>query len=352
MTFSDRLDFDLLRDLFGVGPGESDRAVIRAAANISSQLPQLVISVAAREGMPIGTGSADALRRARARADHYDLLYKEITAEVPARVRKGRSIAACYPPDLVRSSADIDLLVPDEATLWAAALAVCGREDVERIEVALIRHGDRTHVVLGLAWPTEDPLLDRDLRVELSTLALAGDHPRVPPSPDLPADETLADLLCIADERFSREFTVRDVLDTLMVFDHRPPRPDELAKAAAERAPELVELMEKALAVAETTVLAECVAALRAPADAELLRRSPAPADTPRAVVERLARGLPVYGLLLRETRRDWPASRLHEVDGLHLLCTPIADFLMVGSELVAEEDYHAAMRALEVCQP
>ncbi|HTI27395.1 MAG TPA: hypothetical protein VL652_40810 [Kutzneria sp.] len=352
MTFSDRLDFDLLRDLFGVRPGESDRAVIRAAATISSQLPQLVISVAAREGMPIGTGSADELRRARARADHYDLLYKEITAEVPARVLKGRSIAGCYPSDLVRPSADIDLLVPDEAALWAAALVVCGREDVERIEVALIRHGDRTHVVLGLAWPTEDPLLDRDLKVELSTLPLAGDYRWVPPSVDLPADATLADLLCIAEERFSREFTVRDVLDALMVFDHRPPQPDELAKVATERAPELLELLTKAHDVAESAVLADCVEAVRAPADAELLRRAPAPAETPRTVVERLANGLPVYGLLLRETRRDWPESRLHEVDGLHLLCTPIADFLMVGGEVVAEEDYHAAMRALEVCQP
>jgi len=349
MTFASDLNFDFLRELFGVGRGEDDRAVICAARDVSPLLLELVIAVAAREGVPIGSGSADELRRAHVRADHYDLLYTEIVEEVQARIVKGRSIAGCYPPDLVRPSADLHLLLPDETALWSAARVVCGREDVERIDVAILRRGGRTQVVLGLGWPTEDPLLDEDFDVELSTVALAGDYLRVPPAAALPEDDSLANLLCLADARFQREFTVKDVLDVLMVFDRRPPRPDELARVAVEwsRAPELAELLTLAHATLETLVLAECVERLRAPAKTELRRRPAVATDVPATVAGRLEHGLPVHGLLLGEARRDWPASRLRELNGRHLLRAPIGDFLLMGGGLDNEGDYQAAVLEL-----
>ncbi|MBU3862642.1 hypothetical protein KN815_00455, partial [Streptomyces sp. 4503] len=63
----------------------------------------------------------------------------------------------------------------------------------------------------------------------------------------------------------------------------------------------------------------------------------------------RLARELPVHGLLLRDAdRADWPVSRIETFAQGALLLTPLADFVLVGQELVSQELYQAALRALE----
>lgn len=350
MTFADRLDLGLLRDLLDVGEHETLRAMMRAAGTARPSLTQTVISVAARGEVPIGGGSADELRRARSRAVRYAALYREISAVTSARMLKGAAVARYYPSDLVRSSNDVDLLVPDEAALWKAARVVCGQAELTSANVALLQVDGRAHVVLGLSWESEDPLLDRDFRTEISTLALVGDYVRVRPRTTLPDSEPLAALMCLAEERFQREFGTRDVLDVLMMFDHTPPQPTEIAATATEyqRAPELLELLTAAHAVHDSPALAQCVEALREPAAAEERKRSASIPDVPPVVDARLAAGLPVYGLLLREARRDWPVSRLHDADGVHLLRTPVGDFLMVASDVVSLDDHEKALRELD----
>ncbi|MFJ8962757.1 hypothetical protein ACIRG5_25530 [Lentzea sp. NPDC102401] len=348
--FVDRLDLGLMRDLLGVGEHESDRAVVRAARSASPPLTQTVISVAARGKTPIGTGSTDELRRARSRAARYASLHEAISAVTPARMLKGSSIARFYPPGLVRAGNDVDLLVPDEVSLWKAARVVGDRAEITSADVSVLCLDGRAHLVLGLSWESEDPLLDRDFRAEISTLALVGDYLRVRPRTTLPDDGALAALVCLAEERFQREFGVRDVLDTLLMFDHHPPGPAEIAATAAEyqRAPELLELLTAALAVHDSPGLAQGVEALREPAATEERRRSAATPDVLPVVDARLAAGLPVYGLPLREARRDWPVSHLHRADGLHLLRTPVGDFLMVATEVVSPQDHEAALRELD----
>ncbi len=270
----------------------------------------------------------------------------------PIRILKGQSIAGFYPPDVVRPSADLDLLLADEASLWRAAGVVGDQVDVELIDVSLLRFDGVTHVLAGLSWPSDDPLLDRDNRVELTTIALVGDYVRVPPSVVLPADATLAALVCLAEERFQHEFTVKDVVDVVMLFDSGPPDPDRLADTAVEyfRAPELLELLARTAEHISSPLLEECVERLRAPAEEERRRRTGgSPVESvPPTVQGRLAAGLPVYGFLLRRARRDWSVSSLHRGEGLDLLRTPVADFLLVAGELVTEDDYHAALRELD----
>ncbi|QNP71074.1 hypothetical protein IAG44_17615 [Streptomyces roseirectus] len=299
---------DMLYRLLGVAEHESRRELIRRGRRVSPRLPQLLISAAAREGVALGSGASDELRRARARAGRYADLFDAVRAAVPGvRIAKGPSVARWYPPDLLRPVGDLDLSFATEDELWRAALTVTGRAPVEDIVLALTRHEGRTSVTLGLRWPAEDELLDRPYNVELSMVAFPGDPgSAVPPRRTLPADQTLADLLALAEERFQRPFHAKDAVDVLMILTHCPPPPATLAEAAAAHhlAPELLELLTYTQDGTQAPLDAFRTP-LHEPAAAELARREAAerPADPPTTVDARLDAGFPVAGLRLN--RRD-----------------------------------------------
>jgi hypothetical protein len=85
---------ETLYRLLDVAEHRSHRELVRRARNVSPRLPQLIVSAAARENVPLGTGTRDELRRARARAARYADLYDAVLAAVPAvRLTKGPSRA-------------------------------------------------------------------------------------------------------------------------------------------------------------------------------------------------------------------------------------------------------------------
>ncbi|MEU8825722.1 hypothetical protein [Streptomyces sp. NPDC048636] len=352
-----KLDLDTLRRLYGLSPDDSVRALVRRARSISQSQPQLVLSAAAAAGVPMGSGSRDVLHRAHLRAAGYAELFEAMADAADVRTVKGPSLAAHYPDAVVRPVGDLDVIAGSEADLWAAARVVCDRRVVPQIDLSLIPHADRVHVQLGLLWPTDDPMLDRDHNIEIGTLPYAGDFGTVCAIPELPSDPHYADLLALAEERFQRPFTPKDILDVIFLLEHMDLDVAVTARRVADhrRAPELAELLDLARPYDSWPELTGLFEALREPAEQErALRENTAatrPDPQPVEVQERLAVGLPVYGMALRShpphDRSGWRAARHEVVDGSHLLCTPIGDFLLVGGAIVSQESYSAALAAL-----
>jgi hypothetical protein len=351
------ITLDMLQELLQVPEHESRRELIRRARLVSPQLPQLIISAAAREGVTLGTGTRDELRRARQRARRYEELYDAVRDTVAVRLVKGPSLARWYPADLVRPVGDLDLVVTDEEQLWRAARTIRDRAPVDRVDLALEPHAGGTALTVGLLWPSEDELLDRPLDIEITTLPFPGDLGGVvPPRTTLPTDQNLADILSLAEERFQREFNAKDAVDVLMLLAHCPPDPAALAEAARGHhlAPELRELLAYTRERTGATLLDAFTGPLRESAEAELTRRAAErrepPADAPDTVDGRLLAGLPVQGMMLRRVT-DWTGplrARRREVDGVTLLHTPVADFLLVTEEIVTRDDYDTALRAVD----
>ncbi|AUG78258.1 hypothetical protein CFP65_3465 [Kitasatospora sp. MMS16-BH015] len=346
---------ELLRHLLGVEAHETARTLMRRAEQASSALPQLVVSAAVAEGLPIGSGSRDLLRRARERAARYAELYARLAAELPVRLVKGLSLGERYPAPLLRPVGDLDLVLPGEDELWRAAVLIAERVPLDRADLALSRDGDRTDLTLGLHWAAEDDFLDRPYNVELATLPF----PRTPGGPvsphrTLPAAPWPADLLSLAEERFQRPFHAKDVVDVLVLFA-APDRltPEALATAATGHhlAPELRELLAQTREGTEAEQLDPYLRALDAPAAAELAARQPAerPSQASATVEGRLAAGLPVYGMPLGTpaARPGLTRAHRHDAEGVCLLRTPIGDYLLVCGELVTQAAYDTALRVL-----
>ncbi|MBL1097948.1 hypothetical protein [Streptomyces coffeae] len=351
------LHLDTLRRLYGLSPDDGVRALVRGARSFAQSHTPLAISAAAAAGVPMGSGSRDELHRAHLRAAGYAELFDAMADAADIRTIKGPSLAAYYPESVVRPVGDLDVIAASEADLWAAARVVCARRDVDTIDLSLIPHADQKHVQLGLLWPTDDPMLERDHNIEIGTLPYAGDFGTVPAIPELPSDPRLADLLALAEERFQRPYSPKDILDVRFLLERTELDPVVTARLIAghRRAPELVELLELARPHASAPELTGLLEALREPAAHEralrentpITRSDPQPVD----VRERLDEGLPVYGMALRpdppQDRSGWRAARHEVVDGSHLLCTPIGDYLLVGEATVSHESYSAAMAAL-----
>ncbi|POX64462.1 hypothetical protein C3492_05365 [Streptomyces sp. Ru62] len=373
---ADPVDLPFLARLLEADDDTHPRALLRKARAVSTALPQLLLSAARRDGLALGTGAADELRRAGERADTYREVFAAVCADVSsATVRqvKGASLAAHYPEGLRRPVGDLDLVVDgDEEDLWRVVAAVTAYADLTDVDLALLHDGSRTHLVLSLSWPSPDALLDRDLRVEVSTLAFPGRHPDVPPRARLPEEPFVADLLSLAEEAFQRPFHARDVVDVLFLFGAPPEdsgRPDPSAVAAAagtlRLAPELLHLLTYSRDRVPPGVLGRLTAArldavtaaLRGPVATERARRAAVVSDRPAdclGIDDRLASGLPVHGMPLRHRPFDagLSPSRRHDFADGSLLRTPVADFLLVTGPLVAPEQYHSALRELDRIDP
>lgn len=344
------LDLALLHRLLGVPEHEGTYRLVRRAHHVSDTLSQLVVSLAVAEGAEAGSGSRDELRRARARAARYAELHAAVAASVAVRVVKGPSLAGHYPPGAVRPVGDLDLVVTGEAQLWQVARILC-EQGGEVAELTLLRHDERTHTVLAVRWPSPDPLMDEDLRVELSTAAFTGDLGAVPVRPELPADPLLADLLSVAEERFQRDFHGKDAVDLLVLLSTGQ-LDTKAVVAAAEAfhlAPELSALVELLSVNADHPQLEPLTAALAVPAAAETTRRDDFRPDgqQPKGVVARLAASLPVWGMPLSTQPRDQEQSRLQEYAGALVARTPLGDFLLAAGELVDPDQYAAVLAAL-----
>ncbi|GAA2531847.1 hypothetical protein [Pilimelia columellifera] len=362
------LTADTLYDLLEVNPEQPLRHLVHVARGVRGVFPPLVLSLAARDGATLGTGARDELRRMAERSTCYERLAQDLTSMDGVRVIKGPSLARHYPPELIRPVGDLDVVAPDEASLWRAAHRVLRKHPVTEVDLSVIRDGQRRHLLLSLWWPAADPLLDKGLRVEISTFAFAGEPGVVPLRSNLPDDQAVADLLALAEERFQRPFTAKDLIDlTYALTAPTAPDPDALALAADNYrlSPELLELGEAVLVhpALAPAVPAALLDRLRSLTPAEVARRGDrrpleqlAKAD--QSVEERLAQGLPAYGFSLSGAPRirDQKAMTWHDVGGIVIARTPVADFLMVTGEVVDPDRHDIALHWLnnqaELTQP
>ncbi|MBP0451129.1 hypothetical protein J5Y04_16495 [Kitasatospora sp. RG8] len=356
------LDLDNLRAMLGLDEDATPRAVVRAARPVSPGFAAVALSVAEADGHTLGSGSRDEVSRARGRIARYEQVAAAAARTGAARVVKGPSLARWYPRPLVRSMCDLDLLVPDEAALWRVVRGIAAEYSPDLLYVSVLARGPVRDLVATLCWPAPDPLLDADLKIEVATLVHAGDLRHVPVRAGAPTDPGVANLLALAEERFQHPFGVKDAIDVAVLLGS-PDAPDPAEVVAAAReyllAPELLELVE--YACARPRLLTEPAPALMEPlrdaARAETERRAGSTPVTPADgdgdgdgdVRRRMALGLPVHGLHLRDA--DHPGrqvARIEDFDSGVLLRAPVADFLLVGQELVDEQLYRAALAFLE----
>ncbi|MFF4486158.1 hypothetical protein ACFY0F_06600 [Streptomyces sp. NPDC001544] len=345
------LDLRLLHRLLEVPEHEGAYRLVRRAQQTSGTLAQLVVSVAAAEGAETGSGSRDLLERARLRADRYAELRGALTGCPGLRTVKGPSLAAHYPPDVRRPVGDLDVVAPDEAQLWRAALTLCSLGG-EPAELSLFTADGRLHVMVAVLWPSPDPLMEEEIRVELCTAAFAGDFAGVPVRPELPADQVLADLLSVAEERFQRSFHAKDAVDLLMLLEGGAATPAEMADAASayRLAPELLELTGLLGAAVDHPGTEPLRRALAGAAQDETARRAAARRSTPepeRPVAARLDAGCPVWGMPLNRATRSGNSCVLEHRAALPLARTPVGDYLLVADEVVDPGVYATALAAV-----
>lgn len=350
-----RIDLGLLRTLLSVSEDAPLWMIVDAARKKKSSLPPLILSMVEREGETLGSGSCDELRRTRNRHDTYVAVASTVTSNVPARIMKGPSIANCYPTGLVRPVGDLDLVVPDEETLWQAVDLVIGQHHSAEMYVTLFGHPDR-HILVTLEWPADDPFMDPDLTVEICTAAFPGDHGAVGIRPGLPHNQSLANLVALGEERFQRTFGVTDVLDVLVLGGTNLPAVNEIVATvdAYQLAPEIDELLGLAHEyIGATSILGDVATRLDDAVGPEQARRRQWVAQTVEPGMDRLeaalATGKSVGGLLLRRTDPE-PAMRrctTHNFMTGTILRTPVGDYLLSSEPVVTRAQYDAALAYL-----
>lgn len=346
------MDLALLYDVLDVPEENGPGHLLFEARKRHYTLPYLVLSVLARDGVPMSTAARGELDRARRRADYYRAALARVAAEEPLQVLKGPLLARSYPEDVLRPQGDLDLVTADEETLWRVVRLLLA-ERPEHVGVSVLGAPTR-HVVVTLSRPAEDPLLDPHLRFEVATAALVGDFEAVPIRTAMPDDPLTANLLALAEERFQRPFHPRDALDIHQLGRFDRPSITELVATVAEYhlAPELTELLEFAGRLVPLGVLAPLAEALETTAAAERERRATAPAapSPPTGATAALDDGRPLYGMQLRrhDEHAHWPLARVHRFGADALLLTPVGDYLLVTGEIVERDRYEAALRELD----
>lgn len=328
------VDLTTVDTLLGAAPGTPSWQVAAIAGRQRALATWL--STAAARGIPLSPAELSYLDRIRRRVTELHRVGEEMAAAHGLRVIKGPRIARHMPPGLLRQSGDADLVAPDESALWACVLDLRDRYDAVPQSITLLETPRRRHVLVVMKWPAEHAHLDKPMGADIATYSLVGDFDVVPIRVDLPADDDLAGLFCVAEERFQRKYRVKDLLDLLAlaeVLERRlGDRLTETVCAAADSlalAPELRRLVGKAADWAGISeAWQETLAALRPLARAEKARRRPG-----RAGVPRLRYGMPLDD-------RPGPASSITvhpRVDG-DVAQTPLGSCLLPGRSVITEE--------------
>jgi len=329
--------------------------LVYAARKDHRRLHTLLLSALAKEGVVLGSGARDELRRAYERDRDYQEVYRAVAETTQCRVLKGQRLAERYPAGLRRPVGDLDLVLPNEEALWAGLRRAQHMRDVSHILLAL--HGEGgCELTAEIHWPSEDNVLDGDASAEFNTAALPGNFGTVGPCAVLPEDEWTASLLGLAEERFQRPFGLRDVLDVHVLAASMSPAQTVVDTVRSYgREPEILELLTYADERLEIGQLRALKEALVQPARDEQARRNSSARETAvshdeKDVDLRLKSGLPVQAFLLRraEGRSTWTTARRHPFSRGWLYLTPVGDYLLCGGPVVARADYDSALKELE----
>ena len=211
----------------GLAADADDEALLTAARSAQHKLHITVLSARESAGHPLTIAQQAELAAYRDRQQVYRAAWSIVSAAAPhAQVVKGWTIGDHYPPGLLRSAGDLDVVCP-LGELWQAALALLD-EGWEVAAFTLFPAGPGSeldvsgwcHVLMELMRPADCDQIDEPYGVELRTADVATSI-RVPAwrpdGPPLPA--TAANVLALSAERWERQFRTRDIYD-LAILTH------------------------------------------------------------------------------------------------------------------------------------
>jgi hypothetical protein len=365
-------DRQAAHDRPGGAAGPADRSrLLDAAASERHKLGATLLSLWERDGVDLDGPSRAQLAAYRERRDCYQGVWDQVSKIAEdAYVLKGAALAAVYPPGVLRSAGDLDVVCPSIDGLWAVAAHLAGRGwEPAAFTVLPARPGDGVpwHVMVELVRPGPAEL-GEELAVGLTTVEVITRASQPPYQLARPPRSPLAaSAVALVAERWERALRSRDLLD-LALLSERLTGPDladlrdglartglwpewnALAGAVARQGWPCVQLPEARTRARRERIRRAVRAArrglrpMRLPAllaqrgvDRDTGRFGDLAADLAHRIgVERvLALGLPVFGVPVGEPGEPGdPAPRALELvrTGRHVLArTPVGSFLLTA---------------------
>jgi hypothetical protein len=217
-ALAERLDSGVVAGLVA-DAGPSREALYEAAR--PGRLHVLLASAWELEGGPVPPQARDELEFWRRQMTAYADVFAGL-ATLGLSAQKGPQLARLYPRGWLRQSTDLDLFAAGRAPVWdAARTLVADGWEVAALTV-LVAEGE-PGVTLEVGRPSDRPDLLREQKVELASLAFAGNQLGVPAvrtlGNDVPAESPVHQLVALVEERFQRPFRDRDVLDAALLLE-------------------------------------------------------------------------------------------------------------------------------------
>lgn len=213
---------DTVLALIDAAPGSDRDSLLRTARDGRHKLAGTLLSLWAVGGEDLTDGQAAELRTARERVDRYRRVWEELQEHAPdAFPLKGATIAALYPPGVLRSAGDLDVICPRHADLWACArhLLACGWELVA-FTVKPAHPGDTVSPHLGAEFRKPAPDTSQDpYAVGLFTAEIVTDvHGPARQLARPPGSAWTTSAVALVAERWERPFRSRDLLDLVLLL--------------------------------------------------------------------------------------------------------------------------------------
>jgi hypothetical protein len=294
------------------------------------------LSSAIARDIEISDGAHAYLRRTRRRVAQLYAIGEELARAHRVVVLKGPRIAAHLPAPLLRQSGDVDLVAPDQESLWNCASYLTDRYGAMPEGISVLDGPGGVHIGVAMKWAAEEPHLDKPMGVDITTCAFAGDIRGVPVRAAPLGEDDLCGLFAVAEERFQQKYRVKDLLDLLTLAGPLERRlGDRLTEVVCEHAtqlalaPELRGLIARAHEwVPVSRRWQETLEALRPIAQREKALRRP---DRPG--MYRLRFGFP----LTQEPSADL-ALTVHSRQGDPVATTPLGSCLLVERPVLSED--------------
>lgn len=336
------MDFDIIEQLMG-SPPDAPLWQVAATANRKKVLASWLSTVVAR-GIPLSAGAQEYLERVRRRVATLHDVGAQVRDRTGVTVIKGEQIARHMPPWLFRNSGDADLIAEDEQMLWRAVTDIRDSYGAIAQSVSVLRTTTEQHFVIAMKWPAEEPLLDKPLGADIATCAFCGDVPAgAPTRTTMSQDDDIRALHTVAEERFQRKFSVKDLLDFLVLSRRLDQRLDQrlAQQLVAEtlelrRAPELLNLIAKTRSWVDLGAHWDGIEqALASAAPAEKARRAERLDELPTVY----------YGYPLDTKPHPGLVAEFHRVDDLYFATTPIGTCLLLAGEELSLAELERAHR-------
>lgn len=196
-------------------------AVLATARGARHKLAATLLSLRAADGERLTDAEAAELAAARERIERYATVWSKLTVGIPdLRLVKGMAVAALYPPGVLRSAGDLDVICPDHDAFWAAArhLADAGWE-LAAFTILPAYPGERVSPHLFAEFREDADGGGDPYAVGLVTAEIFTDLRR--PAWRLPRpvrSPLAATTLALVAERWERAFRSRDLLDLTLLL--------------------------------------------------------------------------------------------------------------------------------------